>query len=180
MDSFDRMAIHGYVDISPFCEAITLRTTTTSRRPATGPACSWPVPCTSCGTTSNASSISSNCGPKYESIYDISHRFGNGRNGKPSGRSGKLSQNNVIYSTLSDLPPATMVDSGRRNPTRPAAEILSSFTPSPLVQNTACPGAMWIREAGGTTAWTPARTTCASGCCARPIWTCTIPSASVF
>ena len=33
--------------------------------------------------------------PEYESIYDISHRFGNGRNGKVSGRSGKPSQNNV-------------------------------------------------------------------------------------
>ena len=97
MDSFERMAIHGYVDNFSILRSDNFKDdyhVASSRYRAS---VQLAGPLYVMQDYFQRFEYFIELRPEYESIYDISHRFGNGRNGKPSGRSGKPSPNNVAF-----------------------------------------------------------------------------------
>ena len=95
MDSFDRMAIHGYVDNFSILRSDNFKDdyhVASSRYRAS---VQLAGPLYVMRDYFDRFEYFIELRPEYESIYDISHRFGNGRNGKVSGRSGKPSPNNA-------------------------------------------------------------------------------------
>jgi hypothetical protein len=95
MDSFDRMAIHGYVDNFSILRSDNFKDDYHIASSRYRASVQLAGPLYIMQDYFQRFEYFIELRPEYESIYDISHRFGNGRNGKVSGRSGKPSQNNV-------------------------------------------------------------------------------------
>ena len=132
MDSFDRMAIHGYVDNFSILRSDNFKDdyhVASSRYRAS---VQLAGPLYVMQDYFQRFEYFIELRPEYESIYDISHRFGNGRNGKVSGRSGKPSPGNAGFLQAFGLAPRNF---GAFWPKEPAAgpggavEFLHALTP---------------------------------------------------
>ncbi len=105
LDSFDRMAIHGYVDNFTILRSDTFKDDYHFASSRYRASMQLAGPLYVMRDYFQRFEYFIELRPEYESIYDLDGRFGDGRNGQVSGRSGKPSPNNATFLKAFGLAP---------------------------------------------------------------------------